>query len=89
MRLYFNDDLIHPRPEEGDVLAAFEHLRRSREARLELRRGEDSCLSVSREGGLGFSVALRRPDGVFGVRMAEPFAEHVAGALRDYLWAEA
>ena len=71
MRLYFNDDLIHPRPEEGDVLAAFEHLRRSR------------------EGGLGFSVALRRPDGVFGVRMAEPFAEHVAGALRDYLWAEA
>jgi hypothetical protein len=89
MRLYFNDALLNPQPEEGDILAAFENLRAAREARLELRRGEDSCLSVSREGGLGFSVALRRPDGVFGVRMAEPFAEHVAGALRDYLGAGA
>ncbi|MBI5239579.1 MAG: hypothetical protein HY926_03840 [Elusimicrobia bacterium] len=89
MKLYFNDDLINPQPEEGDVLAAFEHLRVSREARLELRREEGSSLSVNREGGLGFLVALQRPDGVFGLCLAEPFAEAVAGALREYLGARA
>ncbi|MCX5797612.1 MAG: hypothetical protein NTY77_19145 [Elusimicrobia bacterium] len=85
MRLYLNDALINPKPEAGDVLAAFENLRACREARLELRRGPSSSLSVSREAGLGFTVALHRPDGVFGVCMDELFAEQVAGALREYL----
>jgi len=89
MRLYFNDALVHCKPEEGDVLAAFEHLRAAGEARLELRRGESWSFRVSREGGPGFSVALRQPDGVIGLRIPEPFAERVAGALCDFLWAGA
>ena len=84
MRLYFNEDLVHNKPEEGDVLAAFESLRAAGEARLELRRGPDSSLSVSRESGLGFMVALQRPDGIFGLSVHELFAEQVASALREY-----
>ena len=84
MRLYFNEDLVHNKPEEGDVLAAFETLRGSRRARLELRRGPDCSMSVRREDGLGFAVALQRPDGIFGLSVHELFAEQVAGALREY-----
>jgi len=88
MKLYLNDALVESKPEEGDVLAAFENLRAAEAARLELRRGPDRSLSVRREHGLGFMVALQRPDGVFGLSVHELFAEQVAGALREYFSGE-
>ena len=84
MKLYFNDALVQSQPEEGDVLAAFENLRAAQAARLELRRGPDCSMSVRREHGLGFIMALQRPDGIFGLNVHELFAEQVAGALREF-----
>ena len=45
-------------------------------------------MSVRREDGLGFAVALQRPDGIFGLSVHELFAEQVVGALREYFSGE-
>lgn len=84
MRLYWNDALIDPMPDDGAVEKALERLRLEDGAALELRGSADGAMRVTHRLNEGYFMDVQDGGSLFGLLVPEDEVEAVGAALLEF-----